>query len=174
MRDRTMMLTPKQCLFVKEYLCGLNATQTAIRAGYSKKTADVIGYELLRKTSVSQALQVEQDRVAKKIEATAERVIGELAKLGFSNMSEFVKWDKDGVTLINSDKLTPDQTAAVVEVIQTETVNGRNVRIKLGDKIGALNSLARHLGLFKDKTEHSGSLVLLHPQAIEKIDDPGC
>ncbi|MFA6471798.1 MAG: terminase small subunit [Candidatus Latescibacterota bacterium] len=65
-----------QLVKTQEYLCDLNTTQAAIRAGYSKRTADVIGYELLRKTSVSQALRLEQDRIAKKIEATAERAIG--------------------------------------------------------------------------------------------------
>lgn|GEM_PF-3981158 len=75
------------------------------------------------------------------------------------------------MTFINSDKLTPDQTAAVAEVIQTETVNGRNLRIKLGDKISALNSLARHLGMFKDKSEHSGGVTVLRVEAIEKKDE---
>lgn len=53
-----MALTPKQQLFVEEYLIDLNATQAAIRAGYSPNNADKIGSELLGKTRVSEAIKI--------------------------------------------------------------------------------------------------------------------
>ncbi|NGP40968.1 terminase small subunit [Acinetobacter sp. GC2] len=54
-------LTDKQQRFVDEYLIDLNATQAAIRAGYSEKTADSIGLQLLRKTQVAEAIEEAQN-----------------------------------------------------------------------------------------------------------------
>lgn len=68
-------LTDKQLMFVKEYLVDLNATQAAIRAGYSEKNADKIGPELLGKTRVAESIQKAMARRAEKIEITAEYVL---------------------------------------------------------------------------------------------------
>lgn len=69
------MLTPKQQRFVDEYLIDLNATQAAIRAGYSQRNADKIGSELLGKTRVKEAVQIAIDKRAKKVEITQEYVL---------------------------------------------------------------------------------------------------
>lgn len=71
-------LTPKQQVFVNEYLIDLNATQAAIRAGYSKRNADKIGSELLGKTRVSKAIQEAQEARARKTERTAEDVLRDI------------------------------------------------------------------------------------------------
>lgn len=71
-------MTPKQARFVSEYLIDLNATAAAKRAGYSEKTADKIGPELLGKTSVSEAIAVAIRKREKKTEITAEYVLGNL------------------------------------------------------------------------------------------------
>lgn len=68
-------LTPRQERFVKEYLVDLNATQAAIRAGYSAKTANRIGPELLGKTCVAAAIARQKEKRAAKIELTAEKVL---------------------------------------------------------------------------------------------------
>lgn len=68
-------LTPKQSAFVEEYLIDLNATQAAIRAGYSKKTAEVIGLENLRKPLIAAVLLARKEDRAKKTEITQEYVL---------------------------------------------------------------------------------------------------
>lgn len=68
-------LTPKQADFVREYIASLNATQAAIKAGYSEKTAQEQGYQLLRKTSVQQSIEKARARKAEKVELTAEMVL---------------------------------------------------------------------------------------------------
>ena len=68
-------LTDRQQRFVAEYLIDLNATQAAIRAGYSKKTADRIGPELLGKTCVSEAIQAAKAARSKRTEITQDRVL---------------------------------------------------------------------------------------------------
>ena len=74
-------LTPKQDMFVREYLIDLNATQAAIRAGYSSKTAEEQGYQLLRKTSVHAAIQAGMDKRAQKATITADEILANIKRL---------------------------------------------------------------------------------------------
>ena len=110
-----MALTAKQQRFVSEYLIDLNATQAAIRAGYSAKTAEQIGYQLLQKTSVAAEIAKAQAKKAEKLDVTAERIVRELAKLGFSNMQDYVSVH-DGSPFVDLAAVDRDQWAAVGEV----------------------------------------------------------
>jgi len=76
-------LTPKQQRFVEEYLVDLNATQAAIRAGYSARTAEWIGPQLLGKTHVAEAVRAGRESLSKRTEITQERVLQEYARLAF-------------------------------------------------------------------------------------------
>lgn len=152
-------LTPKQQAFVNEYLIDLNATQAAIRAGYSEKTAYSIGQENLNKPEIQESIQAAMDKRAKRTEVTADRVIRELAKLAFSNVQDFV--DGDGKLLKPGD-ISRDDAAAIQEI--TESVVGGddesvvvNRKYKLSDKKASLELLGKHLKLFTDKVEHSGN-----------------
>ena len=82
------MLTPKQTQFLAEYLIDLNGRQAAIRAGYTPKTAEVQASRLLRNAKVRVALEDAMQARSKRTEVSADRVIGELAKIAFSNPSE--------------------------------------------------------------------------------------
>ncbi|WP_213469940.1 terminase small subunit, partial [Paenibacillus dendritiformis] len=86
-----MALTAKQKAFVQEYLIDLNATQAAIRAGYSAKTARKIGQENLTKPDIQKAIQEAMDARAKRTEITADRVLQELAKIGFANITDYLR-----------------------------------------------------------------------------------
>ena len=79
-------MTPEQERFVHEYLVDVNATQAAIRAGYSKKTAQEQSSRLLSNVMVSEAIAKGMQALAEKTGVTAEKVIAELALIGFSNM----------------------------------------------------------------------------------------
>jgi len=163
-------LTPKQKRFAEEYLVDLNATQAAIRAGYSEDSASIIGFENLRKPNIASAIRKRQNKLAEDIEVTQARVIAEYAKLGFSNMARFANLDDDLPRFDFSD-LTPDEMAAVSEItVDTRRESGEEggmiakVRFKLHDKKGALDSLSRHLGLFeKDNTQ----TVILPPMQMQ-------
>jgi phage terminase small subunit len=149
-------LTPKQKRFVEEYLIDLNATQAAIRAGYSEKTARVIGPENLLKPAVAELVEQAFKERAKATEITADMVLAELARVGFSNMSNYARWNEHGVLLTDSEKLTDDAARCVAEVSQTVTAEGGTVKFKLHDKVSALEKLGRHLGMFKEKVEITG------------------
>jgi len=148
-------LTPKQKRFAQEYLIDLNATQAAIRSGYSSKGADVAGIRNLANPIIQATIQKAQVRQAKKAEVTAEMVIAELKKLAFSDLGQFVDWGPGGITLRESSTLTPEQRAAVSEVAETTTQFGGSKRIKLHSKEKALELLGKHLGIFVDRVENT-------------------
>ncbi|WP_303174245.1 terminase small subunit [uncultured Desulfovibrio sp.] len=155
-------LTDKQAAFVAEYLVDLNATQAAIRAGYSERTAYRIGAELLQKTSVAEAIAAGQAKRAQRVEITADRVVAELAKIAFADPRDLMEWGPDGVKLKASAELTEEQAASVAEVSETTTKDGGSLKLKKHDKVKALELLGRHMGMFKDKVENeiSGGLVI--------------
>lgn len=157
-KSKGRSLSPKQAQFVKEYLVDLNATQAAIRAKYSPKTASRIGPELLGKTWVAEAIQVEMDKRAKRTEITADRVLQELAKIGFANIADFVTLQGAGVPVLDFSKADEAKLAAVSEITQDTYTEGRGdeaenvkkTKFKLHDKVKALQHLGNHLGLFRE------------------------
>ena len=145
-------LSPKQEEFVRQYLIDLNATQAAIRAGYSQKRAMEIGWQLLQKTTVSKAIQAAMDARAKRTEVTADRVIKEYARIGFASIDTFFQWGELGVNIVPSQDIAADDLAAVAEISETKTSLGddhtvRTIKLKMHNKKGALDALAQHLGL---------------------------
>lgn len=82
-------LTEKQKRFVQEYLLDLNATQAAIRAGYSEKTAEQMGYQLLQKTSVQEAVQEAMKNRQQRTEITQDCVLSELGKVAFAKAADY-------------------------------------------------------------------------------------
>lgn len=158
-------LTAKQARFVDEYMVDLNATQAAIRSGYSAKTAADIGRQLLRKTPVAKAIAERKRSASERIGVTAEAVVAELAKIGFANMADYMRAGGDGDPYLDFSKLTRDQAAALSEVTVEDFKKGRGeaardvrrIKFKLHDKRAALVDLGKHLGIFAaEKVEVSG------------------
>lgn len=161
-------LTSKQQLFVDEYMIDRNATQAAIRAGYSAATAEQQGSRLLRNVQVKAAVDERVSKMAEKLEISAERVLRELALIGFSNMADYMRPGFEGDPVLDFSNLTRDQAAALAEVTVEDFKDGRGedardvrrVKFKLSDKRAALVDLGRHLKLFTDKLEHDVSADL--------------
>lgn len=157
-------LTHKQRRFVEEYLVDLNATQAAIRAGYSAATAYSQGQRLLKNVDVAAAVDEAQAERSGRTQITADAVLTELAKIGFANMADYMRSGPDGDPYLHFDDLTRDQAAALSEVTVEDFKDGRGddardvrrVRFKLYDKRAALVDLGRHLGLFNDKLALTG------------------
>lgn len=159
-----MALNDKQRRFVEEYLVDLNATQAAIRAGYSEKTAGAVGFENLKKPEIATAIADAQAERSTRTEITADAVLRELAKIGFANMADYMRAGPDGDPYLDFSQLTRDQAAALIEVTVEDFKDGRGedardvrrVKFKLADKKGALVDIGKHLGMFKERIEHSG------------------
>lgn len=168
-----MPLNAKQQRFIAEYLIDLNATEAAIRAGYSKKTAYSIGQENLTKPEIASAVATAKAEQLNSAGLTASRVLEELRRLAFQDPRNL--WDAQG-NLKPLHELTDAQAAAVagVEVIikNAEAGDGKTDRvhkIKMWDKPKALEMLAKHFSLLTDVLHVSGDAdVIAKLQAARK------
>ncbi len=153
-------MTPKQARFVSEYLIDLNATAAAKRAGYSEKTAEKIGHQLLEKTRVAAAIAAAMNKRGVRTEITADRVIKELADVAFLRSDEVFTIDGGHVTVKNTAEMSDAARRALISASQTVTAAGGTITVKLCDKIKALELLGRHLGMFTDKIRLEGELTV--------------
>lgn len=138
-------LTPRQQRFVQEYLLDLNATQAAIRAGYSRKTAYSMGQRLLKNVELQQALQKAMLDRQQRTGITQDRVLEELAAIGFARATDYAAVEGDTVVIRPTGELTAEQTAAIAGI----EAGRYGVRLKLHDKVRALELLGKHLGMFE-------------------------
>lgn len=145
-------LTPKQARFVEEYLVDLNGAAAVRRAGYKHKRPDALAYDLLRKQEICDALNAAQRERSARTGITADRVLKEIARVAFADPRAVMAWGPGGVTLRESSELSADEAAAVAEVSETWTDSGGGSRkVKLHDKVAALEKLAKHVGLYDEK-----------------------
>lgn len=148
-------MTKKQKRFIEEYLIDLNATQAAIRAGYSPDTAKSIGSENLTKPDIRARIAKAMAERSRRTGVNADRVVMELAKIAFVNAGDVI----DAETATLKPDAARDDTAAIRSVkVKTFGEDGLEREIKMADKLKALELLGKHLGMFKDKVELSGSL----------------
>ena len=142
-------LTPKQKKFVGEYLIDLNATQAAIRAGYSEKTARQIASEYLSKPNIQAEIQRRQAKYQSKLEITQEKILQELAAIAFANGSDYAKVVNAGllpsVVMTPTSELPPEKLPAIAGI----KANQYGVEVKLHDKVRALELLGKYLGTFE-------------------------
>jgi len=152
-----MNLTPKQKRFCAEYLKDLNATQAAIRAGYSKKTAKLTGHRMITNDNLQVEIQKLMKKRAERTKITQDRVLKELAYLGFSNIQDYVDASAKGFITFKDIEKIPEEKARAIEAIKTNYKEGR-IEFKLHSKTKTLEMIGRHLGMFTDKIEHSGKI----------------
>jgi len=159
----TKPLKGKQKRFVEEYLIDLNATQAAIRAGYSERTAESIGLENLGKPRIAAAVQAAMVERSKRTEITQDMVVRELALIGFADMADFVKIDDSGmIQALPLDTLAEGKSRIIKKVrekrvikstAEGDTVLDATYEFELCDKVKSLENLGRHLGMFVEKRE---------------------
>jgi phage terminase small subunit len=175
-----MSLNKKQQLFVVEYLIDLNATQAAIRAGYSKRTAFRIGAENIHKPAIKAAIDAAIEERKKRVLVTADEVVRELALIGMADMKDFITIDEAGaVSAIPLENLAEGKSRIIKKIKEKrviKTVQGTKDKpdgdqildatfeFELCDKVKSLELLSRHLGLLHDKNE-----VGLNASTIELI-----
>ena len=149
------VINPNQERFRQEYLVDLNATQAAIRAGYSEKSAPWIGPQLLKKPHIAAAIQADMDKRSEKTDITKEKVLKEIARLSFADLRHM--FDEHG-RLLPIHMLPPDISASISSIkVKTTRIPGTDpveveniAEIKLWDKRGSLELLGKHLKLFNE------------------------
>ena len=158
-------LTPKQRKFISEYLIDRNATQAAIRAGYSKKTADVQGPRLLGKVRKTKFFQNKIKKQEERTEITADRILKELWRLGTVDIRQAFK--PDGT--LKDIKDIPEDVARAIGGIEVDEIytggtkklsRGHTKKIKFWKKTEALELLGKHLKLFIERFDITGSIKL--------------
>ena len=163
-----MVLTPKKRLFAEEYLIDLNATQAALRAGYSEKTAYSLGQRLLKDVEVQGLIAEAQAAREQRTHVTQDRVLHELAVLDFSNVRDYII-DGDG-NLSLAPGVPESAYRAIASVKRKVRHRGTGddreteieTEVRLWDKVGALRLTAKHLGMLQDrlKLESDGPIEL--------------
>ena len=172
-------LNDRQMRFCDEYLIDLNATQAAIRAGYSEKYANTNAPKLLQNTAIKEYIQKRKADREQRTEITQDMVLRELAIIAFSNAADYAAVvekelmvegnngeviparDRDGnpvmyrtVEPVVTESLTDDQKKALAVIKK-----GRDgFEVKPYDKVRALELLGKHLGMFTEKVTLSGQV----------------
>ena len=154
-------LTPKQQRFVEEYLIDLNATQSAIRAGYSEKTAKVIAAQNLSKLNVQEAIEEAQSKRAEQTQIDAAYVLRRLVEIDQMDVLDIMD-DQMKIRPVNEWPKVWRQYVVNLENLELSDGEGCFKKIKWPDKVKNLELLGRHVsvGAFKDKVEHSGKLEI--------------
>ncbi len=150
--------------FCREYIKDLNGTRAAIAAGYAKKSAKAAASRLLTNVNVQALLAKLTKKHADKLDLSAEKVLAELSRMGFSNMLDYIKVTEEGDAYVDLSSLTQKQAAAIHEVTVDEYVEGKGkharkvkrTKLKLVDKIRSLELLGKHLKLFTERVEVTG------------------
>lgn len=159
-------MTDKERKFIVEYLVDLNATQAAIRAGYSARTANRIASRLLSKVDTAAEIARRKERQIERADLSATRVLEELRRLSFSDVRAL--FDATG-NLKPLKDLTAEEAAAIasLEVVKKNLTAGDGqmdtvIKVKVWDKTRSLEMLAKHFALLTERIEHSGGLTIQH------------
>lgn len=166
-------LNQRQQAFIAEYLISLNASDAYRKAGYAAKNANISGPQLLSNPSIAKAVATAMAERSTRMGITADMVLKALAKIGFASMRAFISVDAEGQPRIDLSANSGDSLDALSEV-STETVleskgsckdaptadSIRKTRIKLHDKLAALELIGKHLGMWKERIEVDASDAL--------------
>lgn len=166
----------KREFFVKHYVAnGFNATQAAISAGYSEKTATSQGNRLLTFVEIREAIKLECAQALKEVEVDKVKWFQEAKRIAFSDIRDLGHFDSEGLHIKNSSELSDDIARTVESIEFTESENEhsskRNLKVKLHSKTKGLELLGKALGMLIDKSEveHSGTIgfTAMSPEEYE-------
>jgi phage terminase small subunit len=123
--DEKDALTPKQRRFVEEYLVDLNATQAAIRAGYSANSASDIGWENLRKPEIASEIAKLRKAQSERTGVTADQVIEHLTTIALFNPMDYMRISENGDPYVDFSNQTREQATALSEFTVVDFKMGR-------------------------------------------------
>lgn len=158
-------MNARQARFIAEYCKDLNATQAAIRAGYSAKTAGSQGEALLKKPEIAAAVAEKTQQQLERADLSAARTLEEMRRVAFSNIQDL--FDEDG-NLKPLHTLTREQAACIasLEVVMKNATAGdgkidRVLKLKIWDKPRVLEMLGKHFALLTERVKLEGDDALI-------------
>lgn len=180
MASNVQALTPKQATFLVEYRKDRNATQAAVRAGYSKHSARQTGSRLLALEAVQEALRLKRSDTLAALEVTEDRLLQELASIAFSNLRAYCRWTEGGELEVLASEDIPPELSAAIESVEEQTFTSENKdgsrkytrvkrKVKLYPKMEALKLLAEYMGL---SNELAPKVTVYLKTGIDRRPDP--
>lgn len=171
-------LTEKQKQFCQEFIIDFNATQAAIRAGYSPNvdSASVEGSRLLANAKIQAYLADLKAKRSKRTEITADKVLQELARIGFADIGEFIDENNNPVSIKGLKK---SRRAAVAMVKFKKRIyydkEGNPVEVEshefsLHDKLSALDKIGRHIGMWDKETNNTTQPITIQFTGLEEME----
>lgn len=166
-------LKPQYRIFCDEYMTHFNAKKAAIAAGYSVKNACETGHDILQRPEIK--MELERMKAARRESNHLEQyqIIQQLQKIAFADLRDFVKWNDDGTCFIDSELVDGDllteidvKSTKVTGADGEETVTTKK-KLKLADRMKALELLGKHMSMFNENINHSGKVN------VTIIDDIG-
>lgn len=161
--------------FADRYFETLNATQSAIYAGFSEDTAKQQGWQLLQREDIQAYIQTQRDILAEKTGISREKVLAEIARLAFADIRNYYDGDNQliPVTDLSDDAAAALSSLKVDELYAGEVTIGHTKEIKLYNKLDGLEKLARHLGLYEkdNKQKELTANINLTKEAVQKLSD---
>ncbi len=143
-----MALSPKQRFFAQEYLLDFNATRAAIRAGFSPATARSQGHRLLTKLDIRKFLQAEMAARAERLKVSADSIYREISSIAFANIADYLAVE-NGEIRVELGNMTREQAAGIGNIRIRDRGDVQQIDFKLSDKLKALVTLAKCLGMFE-------------------------
>lgn len=159
-------LTLKEQAFVNEFMVDLNGTAACIRAKYAPKNAHVTASKFLSNPKIQDAIAEAQLARQLRLEITADRVVLELARLGMSNMRNYLRFTTDGDPIIDLNGISEDAWSAIQELTIEDVPQGRGddardvrrIKLRLVQKAAPLRDLAKYLGVLEGNKKHQPAL----------------
>lgn len=152
-KEYNVLLTRKQRLFVNYYLAGQNSYRSALKAGYTESVARTASLSILRNPNVFKEIKTRERAVFEQSELSAQTVLEHTAKMATSNMLDYIEVEENGTFKVDLTKVDRDLGVAIQELSYDQ--NGR-VRIRLADKKGSLEMLARFYKMFGGDEDPDG------------------
>lgn len=159
------MLNAKQDRFCLEYLKDHNATQAAVRAGYSERSAYNQGQRLLQLPEVQLRLTEAREKILQESGVKVKNVVDELAKIAFTNITDILT-KATGLEVKPFDQLTAAQRASIAEISETTVRGVKTKRVKMHSKLAAMDMLMKHLGGYMTAAE---LIERLPPERLEEL-----
>lgn len=157
------LLNIRQENFCKEYIKDFNATKAYFRAGYSPKnpqSASVNSSRLLQNTNVRKYINKLLEERKKDTEILQARIQAELEKIAFGNFSDIATWNNNELIIKNEKNLTDNDRALISEMTYADTPAGTTKKIKLNDKLKALQELLKLCGAFQELEDDASHITI--------------
>lgn len=162
-----VLLDPRHKKFADNYIVTGQMSKSAVKAGYSPKSAHVAANRLIKRADVQQYLREQTSKVAEQTEDLQSRVVKELESIAFFNFGDFIRIEEDGTPVLDLSNATPEQTKAISSLASSrkvtrtkggDVIEERNIQLRSNDKLRGLDLLGQTMGMYKQTQEHKVTL----------------